>query len=380
VIAHVDSLDLTRTLEPQVLAAAEGDREAFASLVEATGSLVCSIALAILRDVETSRDVAQDVFLAAWQNLRKLRNPASFLPWLRQMTRNRAHHVLRSKVRSRKVVTDRESDDLLAAVVDARPGAGEILMAEEERRMLAVAIDELPDEAREVVTLYYREGRSVRQVADLLGLREEAVKQRLSRARSRLRQSMLERLGETLQRTAPGAAFTAGVIALTFAAPATAGAAGLGLAAKLSSPGLLSKLGALLGGAGLGAAGGIAGVVLGTRPLLARARDEEEMRGLKAFRAVSIAVTLAGAAGLGLSRHPWSLILSFSLFYTTLMSLNLFWLPRIIRRRLAAELLENPEKARRRQRRDRWLCAFGVIGGLLGGGGAVVWAVLHMHP
>jgi RNA polymerase sigma factor (sigma-70 family) len=365
-------------LEPQVLAAAAGDREAFASLVDATGSLVCSIALAILRDVELSRDVAQDVFLAAWQNLRKLRNPASFLPWLRQMTRNRAHHVLRSKVRSRKVVTDRESDDLLAAAVDARPGAGELLMAEEERRALAAAIDELPDEAREVVTLYYREGRSVRQVADLLGLREEAVKQRLSRARSRLRQALLERLGETLQKTAPGAAFTAGVIALTFAVPAAAGAAGLGLAAKLSSPGLLGKLGALLGGAGLGAAGGIAGVVLGTKPLLARARDEEETRGLKTFRAVSIAVTLAGAAGLGLSRHPWSMILSFSLFYTTLMSLNLFWLPRIIRRRLAAELLENPEKARRHQRRDRWLCAFGVIGGLLGGGGAVVWAVLHM--
>src|SRR4051794_26360974 len=94
-------LDLTHALEPHVLAAAEGDREAFARLVDATGSLVCSIAVAILRDVEMSRDVAQDVFLAAWQNLRKLRNPASFLPWLRQMTRNQAHQALRGKVRLR---------------------------------------------------------------------------------------------------------------------------------------------------------------------------------------------------------------------------------------------------------------------------------------
>src|SRR5882757_2778422 len=163
----MNGLDLTHTLEPQVLAAAHGDREAFASLVDATGSLVCSIALAILRDVETSRDVAQDVFLAAWQNLRNLRNPASFLPWLRQMTRNRAHHVLRSKVRQRKLVTDQESDDLLAAAVDAGPGAGERLLADEERRLLADAIGSLPDEAREVVTLYYREGRSAQQVADL---------------------------------------------------------------------------------------------------------------------------------------------------------------------------------------------------------------------
>ena len=48
----------TLHLSPHVLAAAGGDREAFAHLVDATSSLVSSIALAILRDVEASRDVA----------------------------------------------------------------------------------------------------------------------------------------------------------------------------------------------------------------------------------------------------------------------------------------------------------------------------------
>jgi len=374
------SLDLTQTLEPHVLAAAGGDREAFSQLVDATGNLVCSIALAILRDVETSRDVAQDVFLAAWENLRKLRNPASFLPWLRQMTRNRAHHALRSKVRLRRIVSDQEADDLLAAAVDARPHAGERLLAAEEQAMLAAAVDELPDEAREVVTLYYREGRSVRQVADLLGMREDAVKQRLSRARARLRQAMLERLGDVLQRSAPGAAFTAGVLALTLGAPGTAAAAGLTLSAKLSSSGLVGKLAAVLGGAGLGAAGGILGVVLGVRPLLEKARDDKERRGLRAFRKVSIVLTLSAATALSLSAGARSLVLSFVLFYISLISLHLFWLPRIVARRLAAERAENPEAARRRQRRDRWWSLFGAVAGLLAGGGGVLWAVLHMHP
>jgi RNA polymerase sigma factor (sigma-70 family) len=375
----MNGLDLTQTLESHVLAAAEGDREAFSHLVDATGNLVCSIALAILRDVETSRDVAQDVFLAAWENLRKLRNPASFLPWLRQMTRNRAHHALRSKVRLRRVVSDQESDDLLAATVDARPHAGESLLAAEEQALLAAAIDELPDEAREVVTLYYREGRSVRQVADLLGMREEAVKQRLSRARSRLRQAMLERLGDTLQRTAPGAAFTVGVLALTLGAPGTAAAAGF-VSTKLTSSGLLGKLAALLGGAGLGALGGILGVVLGVRPLLLRARDDEEKRGLRAFRTVSVVLTLAAATALALSTGPRSMIVSFALFYLSLISLHMFWLPRIVARRLAAELAEDPEAALRRQRRDRWLSVVGAVTGLLAGGGGVLWAVLHMQP
>src|SRR6187397_2412928 len=101
------------TLEPLVVAAAEGDRAAFATLVSETSGVVSSIALAIVRDLDVSRDVAQDVFLAAWQDLRKLRNPASFLPWLRQITRNRAHHVLRASVRTNRRVQFGADDEML---------------------------------------------------------------------------------------------------------------------------------------------------------------------------------------------------------------------------------------------------------------------------
>ncbi len=373
----MNGMNLTAALEPSVRAAARGDQEAFARLVDATRTLVGSIALAILRDVEASHDVAQDVFLAAWRDLGKLRNPASFLPWLRQMTRNRAHHVLRGRVRLRRVVSDAEADDLLAAATDPRPGAGERLLAEEEKRLLAEALGELSDEAREVVTLYYREGRSVRQVADLLGMREEAVKQRLSRARARLRQAMLDRLGETLQRTAPGAAFTTVVMtALALGAPGTAAAAGIGASAKLTSPGLLGKLGVLLGGAALGAVCGVAGVVLGARPLFARARDEEERRGLRLYVIAGILLTLAAARGMYLTNDPWTLAFIFLAFYVGIIALIFLWIPRVTARRIATELAEDPT-ARQRHRRERRLQYFGALLGFLMGGGAVAWAILQ---
>ena len=88
-------------LEPLVTAAARGDAQAFATLVDHTSGLVTSIVLAVLRDLDATHDVAQDVFLAAWKNLPKLKNSASFLPWLRQIARNRSHHVLRSRIRAR---------------------------------------------------------------------------------------------------------------------------------------------------------------------------------------------------------------------------------------------------------------------------------------
>jgi RNA polymerase sigma factor (sigma-70 family) len=376
--ALVERTDLTLALEPHVLAAAGGDREAFAHLVDATRSVVCSISLAILRDVEASRDVAQDVFLAAWQNLGKLRNPASFLPWLRQMTRNRAHHVLRGRARLHRVVSA-DTDDRLVEARDPRPETGVALLAEEERRLLAEAIGELPDETREVVTLFYSEGRSVKQVADLLGMREDAVKQRLSRARVRLREVMMERLGRTLQRTAPGAAFTAAVMTgLALGAPGTAAAAGIATSAKLSSPGLAGKFGALLGGAGLGAAGGIAGVLLGARRLFAQARDEEERRGLRHYVVRAIVLTLAASASMFAFRdNPWGLAITFLAFFAGLMLLIFGWLPRVTARRMAAEIAENPEAIQQHQRIRR-LQIFAAVTAFLIGGGLVLWAILGM--
>lgn len=153
-------------LDALVRAAAGGDGDAFADLVDRTRTLVCSIAMAILRDVEASQDVAQDVFLSAWRDLRKLREPASFLPWLRQMTRNRAHHVLRSRVRERRVLSD--ADALLDVATDHATPATD-LIAREDRLRLAEAIDLLPDEAREVVTLFpgRREEAACHQVVAL---------------------------------------------------------------------------------------------------------------------------------------------------------------------------------------------------------------------
>lgn len=368
-------------LDPLVTAAAGGDREAFADLVDRTRTLVCSIAMAILRDVELSQDVAQDVFLAAWRDLRKLREPASFLPWLRQMTRNRAHHVLRSRVRQRRVLSDRDADDLLDVATDGASSPATALIAQEDQLRLARAIDELPDEAREVVTLFYREGRSVRQVADLLGMREDAVKQRLSRARQRLRDSMLDEIGETLRATAPGAAFTAGVMTLTLGAPTTAAAAaGASLTAKAAGAGLLGQIAYALLSAAPGMLFGGLGVMAGLRPAERAARDDQERAELKAFKRVSVTAVLLFGASLPLVQLatgvPEFAIVSFALFIATLGYLYLVRMPRITARRLALELIEDPTAAAR-HRRDRILCYGGFLFGALSGTAGLIYGLMN---
>jgi RNA polymerase sigma factor (sigma-70 family) len=347
-----------RDLEPLVVAASSGDRDAFGQLVGATSGVVSSIALAILGDLETSRDVAQDVFLAAWRDLRKLRNPASFLPWLRQLTRNRAHHVLRTHVRARRHRAEEVTEDFLEAVADPRPDASVRLVAREDAAALAEALAVLPDDTREVLTLFYREGQSVSQVAELLDLTDAAVKKRLSRARESLRDAVLERAADTLRATAPTAAFTAAIVAaLSTTAPATASASALVASKGLLEVGLGGKVLVVALAALPGALGGIAGVLLGTRSHLTEARDEEELNGVRRYRVVASLAVLFFALSMPLGEiatgwRYWP-AMDFFAFVLALAWMQHVWLPGIIRRRLDAEMREDPVRATARRRRER---------------------------
>ncbi|MEM6705635.1 MAG: sigma-70 family RNA polymerase sigma factor [Acidobacteriota bacterium] len=363
---------LDAVLAADVERARGGDAEAFTRLVEKTSSMVCSVAFAIVRDVPASEDIAQDVFLSVWRGLGKLQNPKSFLPWLRQVTRNRANSWLRGVYTRRE--HDRVDEEQLARVSDPEPTADLSLEERETLEVVARSLEEIPDEAREVLVLYYREGRSTKQVADLLGLSEAAVRKRLSRAREQLRADVTERLRRGLERTAPGAALVMAVAAsLQTAAPASAAVAG-GLGARTAAGAL--KMGGFAGllAALPGLLGGVAGVVLGLRPDLAAARDERERRSLLRLRATAIAAVCATVLGLVWSGETgtwWVPSLIYVLFLGTLGVLYRVWLPSIVRDRLAAELAEDPEAHVRHARRRRAANLGFFLGTLFGTGGLI---------
>ena len=347
-------------------AAARGDRDAYGRIVVGCQSTVTSIALAIVRDVPTSEDIAQEAFLSAWQNLRKLKNPASFLPWLRQITRNLARDHLRGQGLRRTSQGDIEA--ALAAVADPHPGPPERLAHEQEEAAAADVIDRLPEESREVLLLYYREGQSSRQVASLLGLQDAAVRKRLSRARQLVRDELLQRLGEFAKATAPGAGFTAAVATLLMtSAPPAAAAATLGMGALGAANGV-AKLGVgALGGAVAGVAGGLLGVWFGIRKLLAQPFDERERRGVIAYGLFTSAITIAFSVGITLlARVPgWIPHLAASVAFALGMVFACgWWFPRILARRRAHELSIDPVGAAKRQRRERILGRLGAAAGL----------------
>jgi RNA polymerase sigma factor (sigma-70 family) len=359
-------------LDYDVAAAMEGNRDAFDRLVRQCASMVCSIALAIVRNVDGSEDVAQDVFLAAWRGIGKLRNPASFVPWLRQVTRNRANEWLRENLR------EVPASELLHAAVDPRLSAVEAILRDEERDLLQRVIDDLPDEAREVVILYYREGSSVRHVAELLGIRDDAVKQRLSRARARIRTEMLEHFGQAVARTAPGAAFTLAVSsAIAVAAPTAAAAT---LTAHAAGGSKLAKLGLLGSGASLGGAVAIAAVLLGIRSVKKRARTDDQREQLDRFAGTAVLVVILAVLGFIASAfiqpHWVAASLVWIGYVAALGYLYRVRLPRVVAPILAAEREDDPAAALR-HRREAIRSWFGFIAGFAAGSAALVWGILH---
>src|SRR5262245_38800155 len=81
--------DMSNRIDAELVDAARaGDRQAFAELVGRYQNVVSALAYALTGDLSRSEELAQDVFLAAWQHLGQLREPDRFRSWLYGITRN----------------------------------------------------------------------------------------------------------------------------------------------------------------------------------------------------------------------------------------------------------------------------------------------------
>lgn len=217
-----------------------GNRDAFGRIVERYQSLVCALAFSATGNVARSEDLAQETFLNAWRHLGDLREPAKLRPWLCGIVRTL------SKAERRRLGCEPAVPAAEPTELDELPAGGQSLtaqvMSNEEVALMWREVGQLPENYREPFVLFYREHRSVTDVAAALELSEDAVMQRLSRARKLLHERMLVFVETALARTNPGKNFALGVQA---ALPTLAvGGQGAGLA---SAKGIAAK------GGGLGA-------------------------------------------------------------------------------------------------------------------------------
>jgi len=161
--------------------AQRGDAEAFDSLARMVGDRCLAIAVRILRDIDLAEDAVQTALITAWTELRTLRDPSRFEPWLHRILTNACY----AEARRRK----RWSEGLRILPVAGSTAPDDYLTVD-DRDLLEHAIRRLTVQQRTVLVFHHYLGLSISEVADRMDIPVGTAKSRLHHATRALRASI----------------------------------------------------------------------------------------------------------------------------------------------------------------------------------------------
>jgi RNA polymerase sigma-70 factor (ECF subfamily) len=159
-----------------------GDPQAFAALVERYERPVYNVALRMLRNPEDARDIAQSVFMKAYQNLSNYDPQYKFYSWIYRMAINESLNTLRVRGRNAGPVEEHLADE--------GAGPSDLLASEQTRDVVLKAVDQLKPEYRAVIVLRYFVDRNYEDMSEILGIDAKTVKSRLYTARQLLKDQL----------------------------------------------------------------------------------------------------------------------------------------------------------------------------------------------
>jgi RNA polymerase sigma-70 factor (ECF subfamily) len=157
--------------------------EAYNLLVSRWEKRIYNYLLRLVKNREDALDLAQDVFLKAYQNLRRLDDPGRFGPWLYRIAHNEAYSMLRK---------NRPETDMEEAGFDVwvEPGPTRRMLPIEVSLAVERALQRLSHDQREAVVLKIYQGFKFEEIAQVLGCPVSTVKSRLYTALDLLKEAL----------------------------------------------------------------------------------------------------------------------------------------------------------------------------------------------
>lgn len=158
-------------------------KEQLGKLIIASEDTLYHVAKTLLYNDADCADAIQEAIVKAFTNLHTLRKDSYAKTWLVRIVINECYAIMRKQ---KNIVSIEDYQGLEAAVWT------------EDYSDLYEAVSRLSKETRLCVTLYYLEGYSIKETAKMLDMTESAVKNRLSRARTKLRSELEPAVSSTL--------------------------------------------------------------------------------------------------------------------------------------------------------------------------------------
>ena len=161
--------------------AQKGDRNAYSQIVKQFQNLAVGYAYSILRNFPLAEEAAQEAFIEAYLNLKRLRKPAAFPGWLKKIVFKQCDRLTRKK--RLPVVSNTQTGEIVSS--QSSPSA--IAERRELQQIVKQAIELLPKAEGEVITLFYIGERSQKEISAFLEVPISTVKNRLFNARKKLK-------------------------------------------------------------------------------------------------------------------------------------------------------------------------------------------------
>ncbi len=161
----------------------QGDTNAFSILIDRYQNLVFTVVLRVVKVKEEAEEVAQDTFLKAFESLDGYRGESKFSTWIYSIAYRKALDRVRKTSRMKPVEL---IEDITEKNVETIDNALSFLEQQERNDTIRRCIAELPEKEAAIITLYYFEDQSVREISAITNLTEDNIKVKLYRSRKKL--------------------------------------------------------------------------------------------------------------------------------------------------------------------------------------------------
>jgi len=173
----------------------QGDEAAFRQVVETWQNMVYNTAIGILQNAEDAEDVAQEVFVQAFESIKTFKAESKFSTWLYRITISKSLDHLRRKKRKKRFAYVQSLFGADNQTIIEKPDfhhPGVILDNKERASVLFKAIDRLPENQKTAFTLHKLEGLSYKEISEVMKTTLSSVESLMHRAKNNLKKWLAE--------------------------------------------------------------------------------------------------------------------------------------------------------------------------------------------
>lgn len=179
--------------DQELIASIKNDSEpAFRAIYDAHYKLMLGVGINITRDIDTAKEVVQEVFYQFWKNRNSLKENIAIRNYLKRAVINRCINQVKynSKFTSDEVLEEQKTEQLSPDTA---------LETSELKKRIEIALQNLPEKARIIFILKRHEGMSLKEIAEKLDISPKTVENQITRAVKLLKEEIepyLKKLNE----------------------------------------------------------------------------------------------------------------------------------------------------------------------------------------